>query len=214
MRSGFERLAKWSLVALAGLILSACSGSIPDQLTSTYQNYTSLIVAGKGHQAAKWVTEDTIDHYDKIGQLALRGGRGMSELGLYDELSVYFLRARYDAVALEKFTGRDIMNILVKARLIGEDGFETYSLGDIRYTETEARADLVDGTQTTPFEIWFALKDGKWKVDPARLRAKRDELLERRIVQFEGDRDNVLSELLKTKGITEGLTPELKRALK
>lgn len=209
-----KRLTGLTLLVFASLTLVACSGSVPDQLTDTYRNYTSQIAAGKGHQAAKWVTEDTVTHYEKLGDLALRGGREMSSLGLHDELCVYFLRARYDAVALEKFTGRDVMNILVKAKLVGEDGMERFSLGDIRYTENEARADLVDGNQTTAFEIWFARQDGSWKVDPARFRAKRDELLERRIVQFEGDRDSVLGELLKTKGITNGLTPELKRPLK
>lgn len=214
MSIGTIRLPALLVLAFAGFILSACSASVPDQMVSTYQTYTSNVAAGKGHQAAKSVTDATIEHYERLADLALDGGAGMRDLGLHDELSVYFLRSRYQAAALEKLTGRDVMNILVKAGLVGEEGFERYTLGDIRYTDTEARADLIDGRQTTPFEIWFVKEDGNWKVDPARFRAKRDELLERRIVQFDGDRRQVLSELLKSKGIDAGLTPDLEKPLR
>ena len=60
----------------------------------------------------------------------------------------------------------------------------------------------------------FTKEDGEWRVHPERFRAKRNELLEKRIVTFEGQRDDVISELLKMRGIDSGLTPALRQPLR
>ncbi|MAP95843.1 MAG: hypothetical protein CMK07_12905 [Ponticaulis sp.] len=199
-------------IALSGLLITTgCSKPISSELQQAYTTYATEIMQGHGHKAAKRVSQDTIEHYLSLRDTALEGG---TPQGLYDEVSVYYLRAKFDDVSIAKLTGRDVMNVLAKAELIGEKDFNEYTLSDIRYTEVEARADLVKGGETTPFEIRFTKEDGEWRVHPERFRAKRNELLEKRIVTFEGQRDDVISELLKMRGIDSGLTPALRQPLR
>jgi len=202
------------LMCVTGILagLAACSPPVSGQLENVYYDYATNVANGRGHDAAKNVTDTTINHYEHIRDLALHSA-DLSELSLFDEICVYYLRGRFDAIALSKFTGRDVMNTLVKANLIGEDKFETFTLRDIRYTKTEARAELFKSGETTQLEMWFEKQDGKWKVSPQRFRDARGDVLERRIVQFQGDRNNVMSELLKARGFENGLTQNLRQPL-
>ncbi|MAK60979.1 MAG: hypothetical protein CMK09_08375 [Ponticaulis sp.] len=196
------------------LSIAACGGPAPERVREVYYDFSSQVSHRNGPEAGKVVNEATLRHYALLKVIALNGGRGMNSIGIYDELSVYFLRARYDIPALEKFTGRDILSILVQAGLVGEDDFETFELEDLRYTNNQARADLFKNGADTELDVWFEREDGRWRIDGKRFREIRNEMLERRIIQFDGNREEVISELLKSRGVLEGLTPELKRPLK
>lgn len=203
-----------STLFATALLLVACGGPAPERVREVYYDYSNNVSRGNGPQAGRVVSEATLRHFGLLKVLALNGGRGMSSIGIYDELSVYFLRARYDVAALEKFTGRDILSILVQAGLVGEDNFEDFVLEDLRYTDNQARADLFHNGADTELDIWFEREEGRWRLDGKRFRESRNEALERRIIQFEGSREEVVSELLKSRGVLEGLTPILKQPLK
>lgn len=202
------------LSAFGLMFIASCSRPVPDQVTSLYQSYTNSVAAGRGYDAAKKVSDATLAEFETLRDLALDGGRGMTSIGIYDEVSVYYLRGQFDVVALEKLNGRDIMNILVKANLVGEPGFESYTLGNIRFNDTEARASLFNSEGQTPLEMSFSNESGGWKIDPVSFRDRREQLLERRIVEFGGSRDEVMGELLKSRGLGNGLTPNLQRPMR
>ena len=151
-------------------MLTACNGSGKDQIAGVYDSFVSNVAAGRGHNAAKYATEDSITRYEELKQLALYGGQGIGSLPINDEVTVYLLREHFEKSALEKMSDRDVFNYAVKKGMIGPKDFPDYNLGEMRTTETEARIELVKDGEKTPYSISSGSKmaNGKFAHVPFR----------------------------------------------
>lgn len=200
---------KLSGLALSLVLLGACSGSASDKVDSVWRDYANAVENGRGGDAVKLASADTIRHFDMLGDLALHGGKGMHNLTLYDEVSVYYLRYEYEEDALNRFSGHDIMKILVNKGLVGIPDMNGFSLEDVRIDDDEAWGELFTNEPNTSYRIAFELEGGKWKVDNETLGKSRDNVLIRRMMTYSGSRDEILDELLKSVGVRNGLTSDL-----
>ena len=202
------------LLPLSVFLFAACSSGPDDQLSKSYYTYARAVMDGRGYDAAKLASTKTLKHYETLNDLALHGGRGMYNLSIYDELSVYYLRAKYEAEALNKFSGRDVMNVLIKANMVGVPDMARFTVGEIGFdSEDKAWAPLYKGDQDPVYEISFVKENGKWKIDNRPMRSKRNDVLLQRLMQYGGSREEVISELLKAHGVREGLTPAVEKPL-
>lgn len=208
-----SRLYKLILVTLMGVCLSACGGSGSGKISGTYDGFVSNVSAGRGHNAAKFVTDDSISRYAELKDLALFGGPGMDSLTIHDEVVVYLLREHYEKTALEKLSDRDVFNFAVIKGMIGPTNFSDYKLGAMRTTDTEARVELMKDGEKTPYSIFFRIEDGKWKIRTRQLQANMNDVLQDRIFQFGGRREDIINELLKTNGTGNGMTAKLRKPL-
>ena len=195
------------------LFLTACGGSPTDQVLSTYEAYASAVGSGRGYDATKEVTEETLEHSERLKDIALDGNPDRYPLGIHDETAVYYLRSAFDVTTLEPLTGRDVMNVLVTADLIGERGFRNFETGEVTVSGDRAALALHDQVADASYTLDF-VRAGGWKVDPSGFRNQRDDRLEDRIVEFRGNRERVISELLRVHGVENGLTGQLTRPLR
>lgn len=212
MKAVLNNRGRLARIAASLMLLSACSQSSPDQLNAIFNDFTHAIDVGQGYEAAKVASEETVAHYALLRDLALKGGRGMNTLGIYDEVSVYYLRGMFDVVALQKLSGRDVMNILVKAQLVGLADIEDYNLANISLQENQAVASLYKDGLDSNFDVQFRREKGRWKVDTQIMRRQREEQIVQRMIQYGGDREEVVHELLMAHGVREGLTANLMNA--
>lgn len=207
------RFAKTFALSVVMLFIAACGGQSTDQLSRTWRDYASSVSRGQGAEAVKLASDDTIKHYALLGRLALKGGPEMRNLTLYDEVSVFYLRHTFDATALRKFTGRDIMRILVKNELAGIPKMNQFQLGNISFDEDYAWANLYTNEADAEYRVSFVRENGKWKIEGQTLSKSRDSVLIHRMMSYASTRDDVIDELLKSVGVRGGLKPELMRPL-
>lgn len=213
MAVSFKRF-RVGIAGFSALMLAACSGSVTEGVMSSYADYSAAVAAGRGYDAAQFVTEDTITQFDRLRLIALYGEDGGARLGIYDEVAVYYLRSEFDASHLQRLTGRDVMNILVTADLIGERGFRGYEVGTItEESSSSAVLALRDSESGASYTLRFVKENGDWVADWRSFRTQRDRRLENRIEEFNGDRRSVISELLIVHGAQDGLTRELSQPL-
>lgn len=210
---GLKSTISKALISALVLLVSACGGSAPDQITSTYESYARAIASGRGYDATKEVSQQTLDHFERLKNIALDGNLDRYPLGIHDETAIYYLRSEFDVTTLQPLTGRDVMNVLVTADLIGERGFRDFEAGAVTVNGDRASLALYDQVAEAAYTLDF-VREGGWKVEPSEFRAQRDQRLENRIVEFRGDRERVISELLRVHGAERGLTDELPRPLR
>lgn len=207
------QIAKTIALSICLLFIAACSGQSSDQIARTWRDYASAVSRNQGAEAVKLASENTLRHYAMIGRLALKGGQEMRELTLYDEVSVFYLRHVFEANALRKFTGRDIMRILVKNELAGIPKMNQFQLADIDIEGDRAWANLYTTDLDAEYRVSFVREGGKWKIEGKSLNKSRDDVLIHRMMSYASTRDDVIDELLKSVGVRGGLTPELMRPL-
>ena len=210
--STLGRAAKLTLLATA-LLAASCSKSPTQQVNQVFGDFKKSVEAGRGDQVEKLVSEQTLQHFDKLRRLALTGGADMYQLSIYDEVSIYYLRSQFKRAALEKFRGRDIINILAKNKMLGVADLNEFKLTSLQVEDTAAWANLTHNNLETPYAINFVEESGDWKVDMDRFQRNRENELVMRMMQYGGDRDQVISELLKSFGLRDGLTPALRQPL-
>ena len=210
MRKSHQSARKVALMALAGLVLSACAKSEPEKLTSLYDRYANAVLDGRGYSAAKLVSANTLQHYGKLRDLALNGGSGMYYLGVYDEVSIYYLRWKFDSAGLSKLSSRDVMNVLVKAGLVTIEDMDDFELRALNLGQNAAWANLYLDGLDTPYDARFVSESGKWKFDGKALRDSQDDVLLQRLIRYDSDKDTLINEMLKSYGLRDGLTAELR----
>ncbi|MDF1679577.1 hypothetical protein [Ponticaulis sp.] len=196
------------------LLLAACGGSVSEGVMETYSGYAAAVSSGRGYDATEYVSEATIDRFETMRQIALYGPESQPSLGIHDEIAVYYLRSEFDASHLQRLTGRDIMNILVSADLIGENGFRNIEAGEVvEAGDNRASLPLRDTRSGANYSLDFVRENGEWLADPRGFRNQRDQRLEGRIREFNGNRSEVINELLIVHGASDGLTAELSNPL-
>ena len=191
------------------ILASACSAVNEGELSSVYSQFARAIEGQRGHQASELISKSTEVHYAKLRDIALYGSRQRTPLTLYDEIGVYYLRARYDRQQLTKFNGRDIYAILVENGLAGIPNMDDFLLQRISSSGDHATAGLQTNDPSTNYRIAFSYEGGQWKIDDAALRHSRDEVLAFRMVSYKGAREDVIDEILKSVGVRQGLTSQL-----
>ncbi len=202
------------LAGCLAMLLTACGGSVSDSVMETYSSYAAAVSSGRGYDATEYVNEATISRFESLRQIALYGPEGQPTPGIHDEISVYYLRSEFDASHLQRLTGRDIMNILVSADLIGEDGFRNIEPGEVIEGQNgHASLPLRDTRSGANYSLDFVRENGDWLADPRGFRNQRDQRLENRIREFNGNRSEVINELLIVHGASDGLTSELTQPL-
>lgn len=196
------------------LLLAACGGSVSEGVMESYNGYAAAVSSGRGYDATEYVSEASIDRFETLRQIALYGPESQPSLGIHDEISVYYLRSEFDASHLQRLTGRDIMNILVSADLIGENGFRNIEAGEVIQGENgRATLPLRDTRSGANYSLEFIRENGDWVADTRGFRNQRDQRLEGRIREFNGNRSEVINELLIVHGASDGLTAELSNPL-
>ncbi len=199
-----------SILALASVsLVSACSGSVDAEVDEIYRNYAKAVANGRGSEAAKFASRTSIEHFADLRNRALWGGYSARSMTLYDEVAIYYLRAKYQAETLRSFTEWDVMNILINSGLVGVPDMEKLRVVDVRFEGDKAWGRLPTDEADTIYQISFHRERGKWKVETLPLRRSRDQVLTNRIVSYGRSRDDVIDEILKSVGVREGLSPRL-----
>ena len=203
------RILLSGFLLIGSLALTSCSTGSESELSNVYSQFARAVEGGRGHQASELISKQSEAHYAKLRDYALEGSRYGSRLTLYDEISVYYLRARYDRRALVKFTGRDIFAILVENGLAGVPDMDDFMLRDVNISAESASAKLATNDPGANYRIGFALEKRNWRVNDAMLRQTRDEVLAFRMVSYKGSREDVIDEILKSVGVREGFSRRL-----
>lgn len=208
----------WRTLTLVALLASVsafggCSGSGTDGFEDRYRQFANAVENHKGHQAAKYVSSDTLKHYTGLKQIALHGNQSGTSLTINDEVAVYFLRASFDTEALKTLSDRDIYAKLVNADITGVPGMSRFELTDPEREENQGWAILLTDEVNTRYIIGFDRERGKWLIDDSSFRTSREEVLLSRIMTHRGSRSDVVDALLKSSGIRQGVTPELEQPL-
>lgn len=197
------------IIALTVFAIAGCAQASKVKIETIWREYASAVQTSRGSEASEFASDASLRHFAQLKEFALEGGADMKSLTLYDEVSVYYLRSKYGADALSRFSDRDIMKILVNAELLGIPHMNQLMIEEIRVYKKTAYATLTSGEADTFYEVTFLLENGDWKVDYLSLARSRDMVLANRLISYSGTRDDVIDEILKSVGIRDGLSEDL-----
>jgi hypothetical protein len=162
------RTACVTCLLLAATWLCVGCGESRDQaeIRGSFDGYYKAIHAADGEAAAAVVDNATIQYYDRMLGLALRGARQeVGRLSMLDRMMVFTIRHRVPLATAQRMTGKDLFIHGVRQGWIGKDAGKDIKLGEISISGTTAEAAIESNGQRAPFKWTFHKEGGAWKMD-------------------------------------------------
>ena len=159
------------LLGTALLGFSACgSDSGPEDdvtaIRTCYDNYFAALKEGRGDDAAALVDSRTVAHYERMLDLARNADSStVAGLDVMDQITVLSMRLGHGHDALLAMDAREAIARSVSEGLMGDEGPEGLSLGNVEVNGDEAKAPLKMYGFPTPAKFTFRRESGGWRID-------------------------------------------------
>jgi hypothetical protein len=177
--------------------------------TAAFVAYQQAVVDGRGTDAAALVTAGTIDHYERLRQLAVTAtADDLAAEPMVDRLAVVLVRTRFPLADLEASNGATVLAHAVDAGMVGRQvGALVAAEASVERTGERATVTAVDGAGRL-VDVAMVREASGWKVDLTALLPAADTGL-RQLAVAQGVSENEL--ILATVAAATGLTigPEI-----
>jgi hypothetical protein len=152
-----------------GLLCSGCNyKSDLACVQEAFDGYKKAILANDGAGAVKWVSQSTLDQYQKYVDLAKHAKQEeLKSLSLIDKLVVFRIKLRIPDDQWKDLTGKKVFVYAVEHDWIGKQGVRVTRIRDIDASGSEGSAQVVIREMKTPFRYRFVKEDDGWKFDLA-----------------------------------------------
>jgi hypothetical protein len=155
---------------LLPLLFMACSDSGPEQdvadIRACYDNYFAALKAGEGDKAAELVDSKTLEHFDRMLDLARTAdSTTVSGLDAMDKLTVLSMRSQIPAEQMRDLDARAALARSVSDGMMANEGPEGLTLGTVTVDGDKASAPLKMYGFPTPANFSFQREDGTWRID-------------------------------------------------
>jgi hypothetical protein len=151
----------FSLIAIA-----ANAEPETEAVQTVFAGYRSKILAGEGDAAAALLSQNTVDYYDEMRQLALfASAEAVRAQSLVNQMQVLMLRMRVPTEELESMKARDLIAHAVDQGWIGKNSVlqlqpgKVIAEGDVAVLHV-----FVDGQDAGPM-FRFNREQGSWRLD-------------------------------------------------
>lgn len=212
-----------SCVALASLLLAACSQDAPPPpatdaerpvaqtsgshldieaeraaVREVFLGYRNAIVAQRGEDAVRVTSVKTLDYYESMRVSALEmlevEVRGAS---LMDKIMVLSFRARLTQAQLESSSGKDLFVMAVDRGWIGDDVGQSEP-GEIRIDNDTARIGVRKGNVVLPSAAGLrAYREGSvWRLDVMSIRRVAEPALRAAVQKIDTDEDRAMVKMI------------------
>ncbi|MBI1742490.1 hypothetical protein HYR54_05415 [Candidatus Acetothermia bacterium] len=136
---------------------------------ASFNSYKAALKAHDGKAAVTFVDKNTLNYYDKMLDLALRGTReSVLELSILDKLMVLTIRHNLPLELVKQMSSKSFFVYSVKEGLIADNStINGLRIEHIMVSGTTASGDATTtGGKVPPNTKWiFHKEDGHWKLD-------------------------------------------------
>ena len=152
---------------LLATLLAACGLGEEQAIRQAFEEYKQSILDQDGERAASLVTQNTLDYYDEMRDLAVEAGpEQILDRRLTDRLAVATYRLTLDLESLRQMTPRALFAFAVDEGLIGSrSDVAGLELGTITLSGDTATANAVSDGQEAPLEWEFRREGDQWRLD-------------------------------------------------
>ena len=135
-------------------------------MRATFEAYRQAILMRDGKSAAALLSNETVNYYRTIAELAGTGGPDqIKPRPLVDRLTIVMLRVLRHPVELAKLDGRSLFQYAVEVGLIDSQSIQGNALGRVRITGDLALAQVVVQGQPLPVDYAFVRSGPDWKLN-------------------------------------------------
>lgn len=163
-------MKRWYTLLLLPLLFVACSDSGPAddvaEIRACFDNYFAALKAGEGDKAASLVDSNTMQHFDRMLDLARTAdSASVSHLDAMDQMTVLSMRMQIPADELRAMDARTAVARSVSKGMMADGGPDGLGLGDVTVEGDKANAPLKMFGFPTPAKFSFQREDGEWRID-------------------------------------------------
>lgn len=152
---------------------SASAAPITEQVTpeiaavrQAFGEYKAALKARDGERAAEAVSRNSFAYYDRMRALARTATREeLAELEGTERMLALSLRLQAPPELLANATPEELVSYAVTSATMTDTGVAKTELGEIRFKDGLARAQMVIDDQPTPNVLQFQLEFDRWKFD-------------------------------------------------
>lgn len=175
-------------------------------IQETFGKYQHALVDLEGETVVELVTENTIEYFDEIQELALYGTfNEVENRSLTDRMQIVTLRHRVPVSTLQKKSPSELLAYCVETGLFGK-GAAALEIGEIRLQDGNAAvaSTLMNG-QPLPVQPRFVEEEGVWKLDMVSIISAADDALRAMAEQKAITQDDlILSMVSRSSGMDVG----------
>lgn len=141
-------------------------GNDQEAARMAFLSYRKAILASDGKAAVPILSQETIDYYGRMLQLALHGSKeSVRRESISNKLLIFMLRSLVPLDSLRMMSPRDVVIYAVDQGWIGKNSVAQIYPGPITVTENVAiMRPIIRGRQSRQ-EFRFVKEDGSWKFD-------------------------------------------------
>jgi uncharacterized protein len=134
---------------------------------STFAGYKQSALAGKGVEAAEYLSTNTFKYYEQMKDLALYASRDeLKKLSTADIMTAMILRHRMPTKDLQSMAGKKIIIHAIDRGWIGKSAVERLSIKSVQINNNSAIAKVSNNRNNArTVDMEFYLENGKWKLD-------------------------------------------------
>ncbi|MCB0322400.1 MAG: hypothetical protein KDD69_02470 [Bdellovibrionales bacterium] len=133
---------------------------------NTFREYKSAILQARGETAVRQVSSHTIDYYQQMKDLALKGTPAhVHGLKLMDRLMVLSLRHRMTLQQLQDLSAPELFSFAVDQGWIGKESVERLEIGAISINGDAAKGEYIFDGKAAPLHFSFYREQGEWRFD-------------------------------------------------
>lgn len=166
-----------------------------EEIIKVFEDYKSAVLADNGPKAAKFVSSEIFQYFDKMKFAALNYDREklQSELTVADQITVLRLRKELPAKKIKKLSGKALFINAINQQWLDKEYLPKVSLVNISAKNGVALADhMVDGYNTGA-KVRFIYENRGWKFDPYALLAGSEVAFERGLPKDLEQRNQVIT---------------------
>ena len=187
------RLASHWYAAMLAAVVSAVPAYADDadDIRAAFDRYRQAALTHDGAAAAGLVTPGSLDHYQRLRDLALRGPRSEVEaLPMADRLLVFRMRHEFTAVELQPMSGADLIRTSIEEAWSAPKVLVPLTITSVAVVADAAVATPTRAGDPVPIRLLFRPSAGGWQLDLVELARGADTALEEAL-RFRANRAKV-----------------------
>ncbi|MEM6803095.1 MAG: hypothetical protein AAF696_16945 [Bacteroidota bacterium] len=167
-----------------------------------YSQYKTSIMKGQGASAARWVSQSSLDYYEKMMDLALHADSSEIEaMRAVDRVTILRIRLSLTADQIKGMDGKTFFIYGVDKGFVDRKGVQDVEIGEIKIMGDEATGGFVVKGKPAPLFFGFIKEKTGWKFDLNAINEISNQTLEMLISQGGYEKNDFILRALRTMAI-------------
>jgi len=154
------------IISIIGFFVYNSGDDDKKLVSGIFKNYQTAVLNNKGEDAAKYVSDGTIQYYSNLLPLVKSATPGeIRRLDLLDQMVIFLFRGTLTEEQILTSNGRDIYIISADKGQVNKDAVIRQTIKNIQINDNFASADLLIDGRKLPVQQEFRKENGEWKID-------------------------------------------------